>query len=140
MRFDFKKNGKLNKVITVILIGILILIAVMPVKSSCGGITGSSSEEDGDVETYSSYADYYENRLKVILEESYGEGTMQVMVHMSQEEQPDGLYGTSGTQIEVDGVLIVAAVDSEQAISDITFAVCALFDLPAHKVAVMLKK
>jgi len=34
----------------------------------------------------------------------------------------------------------VANVKNEQALSDITFAVCALFDLPAHKVAVMIKK
>ena len=36
-------------------------------------------------------------------------------------------------------VLIVADVEDEAARGDIAFAVCALFDLPAHKVAVIKK-
>lgn len=141
MGLDIKKNEKLNKVITVILVGILILIIVVPTRDSSSGDTQNNlSEEDGMTNGYDSYADYYENKLKEILEDSYGEGTMQVMVHLINENQTEGLYGSSENEVTVDGVLIVAAVDSEQAVSDITFAVCALFDLPAHKVAVMIKK
>ena len=140
MGFDFKKNEKLNKVITIVLIGILILIAVMPLKSSLGSETDEAMNENEFEAAYDLYASYYEGKLKQILENSYGEGTMQVMVQLTQEEQSDGIYGTSEQQVKVDGVLIVADVDNEQAVSDITFAVCALFDLPAHKVAVMIKK
>lgn len=141
MRLDLKKNVKLNKIITVILIGILILIILIPTKNiNTDNTQNNSTVEDGLSMAYDSYADYYENKLKSILENSYGEGTMQVMVNLAGEEQSTGLYGSYENEVTVDGVLIVAAVDSEQAVSDITFAVCALFNLPAHKVAVMIKK
>lgn len=141
MGLDIKKNEKLNKIITVILVGILILIIIMPTRnSSSGSAQNNSINASGMSAEYNSYADYYENKLKEILEDSYGEGTMQVMVHLVSGKHTEGIYGSSEDEVTVDGVLIVAAVDSEQAVSDITFAVCALFDLPAHKVAVMIKK
>ena len=47
--------------------------------------------------------------------------------------------GSYNYERSVDGVLIVADVHDASAVADISFAVCALFDLPAHKVAVMIK-
>ena len=49
------------------------------------------------------------------------------------------MYGASDENYVVEGVLVVANVNDENAISDISFAICALFDLPAHRVAVMTK-
>lgn len=138
MGFDFKKNEKLNKVIVVILIGMLILIVVVPIKDNTPDIKEQGNDDISY--TYEMYADYYEGKLKTILEESYGKGNIQVMVHMEVDNISDDLYGNSDNQMIVDGVLVVANVKNEQALSDITFAVCALFDLPAHKVAVMIKK
>lgn len=140
MEIDIKNKEKLGKLVTVILIGILLLVIALPVKQQNGTEnTGGVQNSDSMVDDYSSYADYYERKLKSILEHSYGEGTMEVMVHLTEGEQAGSLYG-SGTQTAVvDGVLVVADVHNEQAVSDITFAVCALFDLPAHKVAVMIK-
>lgn len=140
MEIDIKNKDKIGKLVTVILVGILLLVIALPVKRQSGTENSRSVQNsDGTTENYGSYADYYEKKLKSILEHSYGEGTMEVMVHLAEEEQAGGLYG-SGTQTAVvDGVLVVADVHNEQAVSDITFAVCALFDLPAHKVAVMIK-
>ena len=126
---------KLNKIITIILVGLLLLIIVMPI--------GDDSKEEADYSNQEqeimvvSDAAYYEERLKTILEKSYGVGTMEVMVHMKETSENTGLY-EEGT-IMVDGILIVADVDSEADVGNITFAVCALFDLPAHKVAVIKK-
>ena len=61
---------------------------------------------------------------------------MEVMVHMREDESTDGMYEENA--LIVDGILIVADV-SDAAVADISFAVCALFDLPAHKVAVIKK-
>ena len=91
MRLDSllgKFKGKSGNIITFILIGVLLLIIAMPVKKNNvydSGITYSTSEssisnEGADVAEYDNYAEYYENRLKEILEKSYGEGTMEVMV------------------------------------------------------------
>lgn len=137
MEIDFKKNKeKLGKLVTVVLIGILLLVIAIPVKSN--GTTGVTTDETGQKE-YETSADYYEQKLKNILEHSYGEGTMEVMVHLTEGNQTGSLYSDDSEQPVVDGVLVVADVDDERAVSDITFAVCALFDLPAHKVAVMIK-
>lgn len=138
MEIDIKNKEKIGKSVTFILIGILLLVIALPTRKSTEN-AGSAQNSDSTAENYSSYADYYEKKLKGILEHSYGEGTMEVMVHLTEGEQTGSLYG-SGTQAAVvDGVLVVADVHNEQAVSDITFAVCALFDLPAHKVAVMIK-
>ena len=139
MGFDFKKNEKLNKVIAVILVGMLILIVVVPIKDNTSVINEQGNIDDNSY-TYEAYAEYYETRLKAILEESYGTGNIKVMVHLAVDKGSDNLYGDSDNRMMVDGVLVVANVNNEQALSDITFAVCALFDLPAHKVAVMIKK
>lgn len=126
---------KLNKIITVILVGLLLLIVVMPIGDEGKKKVNYSSEEQQIMVV--SDAKYYEERLKAILEESYGVGTMEVMVHMKEASEDTGLY-EEGSLI-VDGILIVADVDSDADVGNITFAVCALFDLPAHKVAVIKK-
>ena len=141
-------KGKSNKLITFILIGVLLLIIVMPVKNKSiypdtsdtevkgSSYDASSDYQKDDSDTYGSMAAYYEDKLKGILEKSYGEGTMSVMVTMKGRDDSGDFYED---EYQVDGVLIVAAVRSDEA-ADIAFAVCALFNLPAHKVAVLIKK
>lgn len=131
-----QKNNKekFNKIITVILVGLLLLIVVVPMGEDKNVV------EDNQYQTQPllvSDEAYYEERLKAILEESYGVGTMKVMVHMKEIEDTNGMYQEG--KLLVDGILIVADVNSDADVADISFAVCALFDLPAHKVAVIKK-
>ncbi len=138
MELKEKKDnkGKYNKYIVIILVGLLLLIIFMPVSNDKNTVVTYEDKESN--QDYNSYAQYYEDRLKNILEKSYGEGTMDVMVHLREASSGDSFYGEE-SKMEVDGVLIVAAVKDPQAVSDISFAVCALFNLPAHKVAVIVK-
>ena len=99
-----------------------------------------NKEKDTVKDSYQSLAEYYEQRLDSILENSYGEGTIEVMVHISEDTGSVDMYGQTDKRVVIDGVLIVADIDGQQAVSDITYAVSALFDLPAHKVAVIIKK
>jgi hypothetical protein len=139
MGLNLKNNEKLSKIITVILVGVLMLIVVMPVKDVAEE-SKTNSENMSEGYSYITKAEYYEEKLKKILEESYGKGNIQVMVRVSEGEKTDAAYYNSGNEeVTVEGVFIVADVNSTKAVSDITFAVCALFDLPAHKVAVMIK-
>ena len=144
-------KGKSNKIITFILIGILLLVIAMPVKNR--GLQGSNTDKNtyGKKEDslskdeyaceYKNNAAYYEEKLKKILEKSYGNGSMNVMVSMKAKDNGSDFYMDDSYEEEflVDGVLIVADVSLEEA-ADIAFAVCALFNLPAHKVAVLIKK
>lgn len=138
MELDFKKIKKIkaDKLITIILIGVFILVAVTPVKNS-----SKKTGTVGKAETYNdSYAKYYEDKLDTMLEETYGPGTIRVMVHVSDERESDMFYASESKQTVIDGVLVVTTVKSEQVKADITYAVGALFGLPAHKVAVMIEK
>ncbi|MBQ9234099.1 MAG: hypothetical protein IJ167_08720 [Lachnospiraceae bacterium] len=150
--FD-KFKGKSNKIITFILVGVLLLIIVMPVKNKSDYLTTSnkitnenmyndtSSDSMEVLNDYTDYADYYEDKLKEILEKSYGEGTMNVMVSLKSTDAKVSYYydGSSKAEFVVDGVLIVADVKNTEVAADIAFAVCSLFNLPAHKVAVLMK-
>lgn len=134
---EHKNNKeKLNKIITVILVGLLLLIIVVPIGEQDEKEAGVSF---GDEEVQAvNDATYYEERLKSILEKNYGAGTMEVMVHMKKDSKDVGMYEEE--VLIVDGILIVADVDSDTDVGNISFAVCALFDLPAHKVAVIKNK
>lgn len=139
MELKFKKNEKVTKISTLILGGVLILIVIMPVKNTFDS-SGDREKTQETEKDYIYYANYYEEKLKKILEQSYGEGTMEVMVRVSPEEKENSFYKEKGDTTIVEGVIVVADVADSKALSDISFAVCAFFDLPAHKVAVMLKK
>ncbi len=140
MLLDLKNNDKARKLVIIILIGILILVVLAPVKGSDKKAVGGEGETEEISSEYYDAADYYEKKLKEILEQSYGTGTMEVMINLRTLEESSGFYGEENEKYAVDGVLIVADVKSIDAISDISFAVCALFDLPVHKVAVIVKK
>lgn len=149
-----KFKGKSGKIITFVLIGILLLIIVMPVKNTENykSGTGESSEAYGNdnsygqgndnIEAYTSCAAYYEEKLKNILEKSYGKGTMEVMVSLKGSGDTTNPYysDSSDSDYLVDGVLIVADIKNNEEAANISFAVCALFNLPAHKVFVLIKK
>lgn len=141
MGIELKKNDKLTKIITAILVGVLLLIVFLPVKNNDTDTSMGYVDTTVEYTDYETCSQYYESRLTEILEESYGEGTMDVMIRISAYNNQNTTYISynENNEVTVDGVLIVADVNSEQAVSDITFAVCALFDLPAHKVAVMIK-
>lgn len=132
------KKEKLNKIITIILVGLLLLIIVVPIGEGSGEKELDGVSVQDDTISYNTYAEYYEQKLKTILEKSYGQGTMEIMIHMREEDTSDYMYD-DGSTMEVDGILIVADVESDVDVGNISFAVCSLFDLPAHKVAVIKK-
>jgi hypothetical protein len=103
-----------------------------------GSEEARAGTEAVDIQTISTEAEYYENRLKNILETSYGQGSVQVMVHMTQESEK-GLYGDVSEGSIIDGVLVVADVETANELLTISEAVCALFNLPACKVYVIKK-
>lgn len=136
MEWKFKKNEKLNKVILMALVGLLLLILVVPSQRISTGTADSASDSvSGTEQTVSSY----EERLRALLSDTYGEGTVDVMIY--SESATQGYYDSRQKE-EITGVLITicASAVSDTTISDITLSVCALFDLPAHKVAVLVKK
>lgn len=136
MGIDLKKNEKLTKFITLILVGLLLLLVIGPLgKTDRMSIDKENKAKEDKV----SVSTYYEQHLKEILEKSYGVGTMDVMVNVKAAEKSYSIYDNNETGYIIDGVLIVANVNNPSVASDITFAVCALFDLPAHKVFVIVK-
>lgn len=130
MEWKFKKNEKWNKVILVVLCGILLLVIVMPQKTVDTGIGKTTST----AETTASY----EDRLRTLLEDAYGVGMVDVLIYAGTNTQT--YYGSGGGET-ITGVLITIKKEAVQntTVADITLAVCALFDLPAHKVAVLVK-
>ena len=134
MEWKFKKNEKWNKVILVVLCGILLLVIVMPQKpilapiQTAVGQTGSSSDTTAS----------YEVRLRELLADTYGADMVDVLIYAGDRTQT--YYGSGGTET-ITGVLITIKKEAVTGttIADITLAVCALFDLPAHKVAVLVK-
>lgn len=145
-----------GKIITFILFGILLLVVVMPVESCSGNSDETENEEpeiptgifsynstEGSIEAseetvqnITGESEYYETRLKNILESSYGKDSVQVMVHMKQDSEK-GLYGDVSEESTVDGVLVVADIKNANDKLEISEAVCALFNLPACKVYVI---
>ena len=121
MEWKFKKNEKWNKVILVVLCGILLLVIVMPQKTvqTAVGQTGSSSDTTAS----------YEVRLRELLADTYGADMVDVLIYAGDRTET------------ITGVLITIKKEAVTGttIADITLAVCALFDLPAHKVAVLVK-
>lgn len=130
MEWKFKKNEKWNKVILVVLCGILLLVIMMPQKTvqTAVGQTGSSSDTTAS----------YEVRLRELLADTYGADMVDVLIYAGDRTQT--YYGSDGTET-ITGVLITIKKEAVTGttIADITLAVCALFDLPAHKVAVLVK-
>lgn len=131
MEWKFKKNEKWNKVILVVLCGILLLVIAMPQKAAGTATGGSAASEDTTVS--------YEERLRTLLADTYGADMVDVLIYAGDRTQT---YYGSGGKASITGVLITIKKEAVTGttIADITLAVCALFDLPAHKVAVLVKK
>lgn len=131
MEWKFKKNEKWNKVILVVLCGILLLVIAMPQKAAGTATGGSAASEDTTVS--------YEERLRTLLADTYGADMVDVLIYAG--DRPQTYYGSGGKE-SITGVLITIKKEAVTGttIADITLAVCALFDLPAHKVAVLVKK
>ncbi len=131
MEWKFKKNEKWNKVILVVLCGILLLVIAMPQKAAGTAMGGSAASEDTTVS--------YEERLRTLLADTYGADMVDVLIYAGDRTQT--YYGSGGKE-SITGVLITIKKEAVTGttIADITLAVCALFDLPAHKVAVLVKK
>lgn len=130
MEWKFKKNEKTNKVILLVLCGLLLLVLTLP------SVSGQTEQTGTDTETADTAS--YETRLRELLADAYGEGMVDVMVYAQEETQT--YYGAS-QNAEITGVLVTVSreVVQETTTADITMAVCALFNLPAHKVAVLVK-
>ena len=131
MEWKFKKNEKWNKVILVVLCGILLLVIAMPQKAAGTATGGSAASEDTTIS--------YEKRLRTLLADTYGADMVDVLIYAGDRTQT--YYGSGGKE-SITGVLITIKKEAVTGttIADITLAVCALFDLPAHKVAVLVKK
>ncbi len=131
MEWKFKKNEKWNKVILVVLCGILLLVIAMPQKAAGTATGGSAASEDTTIS--------YEERLRTLLADTYGADMVDVLIYAGDRTQT--YYGSGGKE-SITGVLITIKKEAVTGttIADITLAVCALFDLPAHKVAVLVKK
>lgn len=131
MEWKFKKNEKWNKVILVVLCGILLLVIAMPQKAAGTATGGSVASEDTTVS--------YEERLRTLLADTYGADMVDVLIYAGDRTQT--YYGSGGKE-SITGVLITIKKEAVEGttIADITLAVCALFDLPSHKVAVLVKK
>ena len=131
MEWKFKKNEKWNKVILVVLCSILLLVIAMPQKAAGTATGGSVASEDTTVS--------YEERLRTLLADTYGADMVDVLIYAGDRTQT--YYGSGGKE-SITGVLITIKKEAVTGttIADITLAVCALFDLPAHKVAVLVKK
>lgn len=95
MEWKFKKNEKWNKVILVVLCGILLLVIVMPQKTvqTAVGQTGSSSDTTAS----------YEVRLRELLADTYGADMVDVLIYAGDRTQT--YYGSDGTET-ITGVLI----------------------------------
>ena len=131
MEWKFKKNEKWNKVILVVLCGILLLVIAVPQKAAGTAMGGSAASEDTTIS--------YEERLRTLLADTYGADMVDVLIYAGDRTQT--YYGSGGKE-SITGVLITIKKEAVTGttIADITLAVCALFDLPAHKVAVLVKK
>ena len=130
MEWKFKKNEKWNTVILVVLCGILLLVIAMPQKAAGTATGGSAASEDTTIS--------YEERLRTLLADTYGADMVDVLIYAGDRTQT--YYGSGGKE-SITGVLITIKKEAVTGttIADITLAVCALFDLPAHKVAVLVK-
>ena len=131
MEWKFKKNEKWNKVILVVLCGILLLVIAMPQKAAGTATGGSAASENTTIS--------YEERLRTLLADTYGADMVDVLIYAGDRTQT--YYGSGGKE-SITGVLITIKKEAVTGttIADITLAVCALFDLPAHTVAVLVKK
>lgn len=121
------KSGK-EKILIVVLIGVLMLVAAIPVKSgssSSGGLGGETDE--AAQEAISDYDVYMEQRIEKLLGEVEGVGKVNVMVTMGQTDEKT-----------VEGVVIVAEGGGNGSVaSNITSALEALLGIPAHKIKVL---
>ena len=92
----------------------------------------------GDVYKRQDTTASYEVRLRELLADTYGADMVDVLIYAGDRTQT--YYGSGGTET-ITGVLITIKKEAVTGttIADITLAVCALFDLPAHKVAVLVK-
>ena len=89
MEWKFKKNEKWNKVILVVLCGILLLVIAMPQKAAGTATGGSAASEDTTIS--------YEERLRTLLADTYGADMVDVKGFIaSVAEGEGGLNGFAG--------------------------------------------
>ena len=119
------KSGK-EKILIVLLIGVLLLVIAIPVKSDKTGgyVSGSDTYKTSDEEISDVYM---EQRIEKILSQVDGVGKVNVMVTL--ENTDDTAIG---------GVVIVAqGGDNGSVVSNITSALEALLGIPVHKIKVL---
>ena len=129
----FMDNGLVEKMLNKsgkekLLIGVLLLVIAIPVKSDKTGgyVSGSDTYKTSD-EEISDYDVYMEQRIEKILSQVDGVGKVNVMVTL--ENTDDTAIG---------GVVIVAqGGDNGSVVSNITSALEALLGIPVHKIKVL---
>lgn len=120
------KHKNVSRFVCIMLFGALLLLVVTPASKTTLDMVNEDTKKDS--ESLCADIGYYETRLKDILEKSYGVNNINVMIYSSLEDENI-----------VSGVMVVVYTKDSQAVVDISNAVCALFNLPAHKVFVIAK-
>jgi len=128
------KKGR-EKILIVLLIGILLMVIAIPVKDESKGsnslVSSQNSNEfysdwlkeyDSDITSYSTFL---EEKLKNILSKVEGVGEVNVMVKINEDDS-------------IEGVIVVAEGGGNGTVSaNITSAIEALLGIPTHKIKVL---
>ena len=109
------------------------MVVALPVQ------TGQREDVQTSKQDQERYQPDYEERLETLLEATYGKDSVDVLIYTKPVQE--GMFQTAEETEEITGVLITvrAEVLQERTKADIVQAVCALFDLPSHKVAILVK-
>lgn len=121
-----------------LLLGLLLAVAAMPVshkteKETSSILTGDGGDEDSASKTE------LETKLESILSGTEGVGEVRVMLMTGKKKDTQGFY--SSDEMEVTGVLITAqGAENPVTVQNIQQAVMALFQIDAHKIKIMKMK
>lgn len=119
-----------------LLLGLLLAVAAMPVTRNSNGKTSSLSADNSYDEMEESGL---EGKLEALLSSVDGVGEVRVMLMTGTDENSREVYGSRET--EITGVLIAAqGADNPVTIQNIKKAVMALFQIEAHKINIMKMK
>ena len=160
------KLGK-DKILIVILAGILLMVISIPVKDRQTVSENTTSNQESGEATQKMYEEYVEKRLEDTLSDVEGAGKVKVMVSLKNssekilakdtdysDEEVNGnndensnstqktethiFYDTAKNMPVIEGVIIVCeGGDNKELVSEITNAVYGLLNVPVHKIKVM---
>ena len=158
------KLGK-DKILIVILAGILLMVISIPVKDRQTVSENTTSNQESGEATQKMYEEYVEKRLEDTLSDVEGAGKVKVMVSLKNssekilakdtdysDEEVNGNNDENSNSTQngntpyvvmenmpvIEGVIIVCeGGDNKELVSEITNAVYGLLNVPVHKIKVM---